>query len=223
MGMWGAARDVGRDAGLDGLAGRRSRRQERSERERERDRTRQVLPEALPLIERAVGMLPSATCVMTSAHENRRSGILVNRVMRCSTTPTCICVAVPIGQRMATLIRDSRAFALCVIDRGNRLLMRKFGEDDGGLSSPAHADPFDTLETTTMVTGSPVLKRSLMVLDCEVIRHMDLESDHEIYVGLVLSAAVHVAENGSAAGGTHGANAQLRRPGEDSAPGSFTE
>lgn len=223
MATWGTARDFGRDAGLEGLGeSRRSRRLDRSDRERERDRTLQIVPEAIPEIERAVGLLPTSICLMTSAFENRRSGIFVSRVMRCSGSPACVCVAVPIGQRLATLIRDSRAFALCAVDRGNRLLMRKFAEDDGGLTSPSTADPFDTLETTTMVTGSPVLKRSAMVLDCQVIRHMDLESDHEIYVGLVLNARVTLPD---AVGGTSPCSpgAQAMRPGEDSTPGAFAQ
>ena len=46
------------------------------------------------------------------------------------------------------------------------------------------------LEFRTLVTGSPLLSRSLISLDCEVLRHLDLEADHEIYVGQVLSAVV---------------------------------
>ncbi len=243
MSSWGTARDLGRDAGLDELGGRRSRRLNRAERDRDRDRVRQIPPDALPDIERAVGMFPTSTCVMTSAFENRRSGIIVSKVMRCSTTPVCVCVAVPSGQRLATLIRDSRAFALCVIDRSNRLLMRKFAEDDGGLTAPAHADPFDTLETTTLVTGAPVLRRSLMAIDCEVIRHMDMEGDHEIYIGLVLraqlsdpmpaSAAIPPSATapasissgvpGAASAGALAAQVDLqpRRPGDDATPGPY--
>lgn len=223
MATWGPAREFGRDAGLEGPgASRRPRRQDRSDRERERDRVLQIVPEAIPDIERAVGMLPTSSCLMTSGFENRRSGILVSRVMRCSGSPVCVCVAVPIGQRLATLIRDSRAFALCAVDRGNRLLMRKFAEDDGGLTAPSNSDPFDTLETMTLVTGSPILKRSSMVLDCQVIRHMDLESDHEIYVGMVLNARVTVPES---AGGSapYSAIAPSNRPGEDSTPGAFAQ
>jgi flavin reductase (DIM6/NTAB) family NADH-FMN oxidoreductase RutF len=46
------------------------------------------------------------------------------------------------------------------------------------------------LETRTLVTGSPLLGRSIVALDCEVLRHVDLEADFEIYVGQVLSAFV---------------------------------
>lgn len=197
MGTWAHAKDSG-----TGAPGRIARRGERMD----RDRDRQPDPKALPEIERALGLVPSTHYVMTAAYENRRAGILVSKVMRCGSQPSLISVAVPAGQRLATLIRDSHAFGLCMVDRGSRLLTRKFAEDDGGVHAsplPAVGDPFDTLEVRTLVTGSPLLARSIMALDCEVVRHLDLEGDHEIYVGMVLSAFV---SNG---GGVAGRNTQM--------------
>jgi flavin reductase (DIM6/NTAB) family NADH-FMN oxidoreductase RutF len=173
--------------GAADIPGRQARRSSRSDRDRDRFR---VSPAALPEIERALGTLPAATWVMTSAHENRRGGVVVTRVMRGADEPPCVCVAVPTGQKLATLIRDSRAFGLCVVDRGNRLLMKKFaGEESVGVSGAG--DAFDLLETRTLVSGSPLLARSPVALDCEVIRHFDLEADYEIYVGSVLGAFVN--------------------------------
>ncbi|HMN39440.1 MAG TPA: flavin reductase [Phycisphaerales bacterium] len=126
-------------------------------------------------------MLPAATCVMTASFETKRNGMLVSRIFKAADEPACVCVAVPSGQRLATLIRDSHAFGLCLIDPASRLLLKKFGPEES-------ADPFDTLEVRTLVTGSPLLGRSIVALDCEVLRHVDLEADHEIYVGQVLSA-----------------------------------
>lgn len=179
MSTWGLASNSTQDT-----AGRHARREDRPE----RDRPRVVPQSALPDIERALALLPGVTCVMTAAFENRRAGIMVSRVMRCADEPACVCVAVPTGQRLATLIRDSRSFALCMVERSNRLLMKKFADTDD-----VPGDPFDMLEVRTLVTGSPVLVRASMSLDCEVMRHLDLEADHEIYVGQVLSAAIHGA------------------------------
>ena len=158
-------------------------RRDRPERERDRDRMRQVNRDAIPDINRALAQLPTATFVMTAAHENKRNGMIVTRVMKAADEPACVCVAVPSGQRLATLIRDSHAFGLCMIDPTSRLMHKKFGAEET-------ADPFDMLEFRTLVTGSPLLSRSLISLDCEVLRHLDLEADHEIYVGQVLSAVV---------------------------------
>lgn len=133
-----------------------------------------------PEFERVLGLLPTMTCALTSAYEQRRGGVLVRRAMQCADEPVCIAVAVPTGHRIATLIRDSHTFALCLLDRSNRLLMRKFdGREDG--------DPFDTIETVRLVTNSPIPVRAHAAIDCEVVRHYDLEADHEIYIGQVLA------------------------------------
>lgn len=133
-----------------------------------------------PEFERVLGLLPTMTCVLTSAFEQRRGGVLVRRAMQCADEPVCIAVAVPTGHRIATLIRDSHTFAICLLDRSNRLLMRKFdGREEG--------DPFDTIETLRLVSTSPIPARALAAIDCEVVRHYDLEADHEIYVGQVLA------------------------------------
>ncbi len=132
-----------------------------------------------PEFERVMGLLPSMTCVLTSAYEQRRGGVLVRRAMQCADEPVCIAVAVPTGHRIATLIRDSHSFALCLLDRSNRLLIRKFDARE-------ESDAFDTIETIRLVSNSPIPARAMAAIDCEVVRHYDLEADHEIYVGQVL-------------------------------------
>ena len=205
MGTWGISRNNAPDSPT-----KFGRRHERPERERDRDRIRQASPEAIPDIHRALALLPTSTCVMTAAFENRRNGIIVSRLMKAADEPACVCVAVPVGQRLATLIRDSHAFGLCLLDAGApgaRLLHKKFGTED-----PGGGDPFDMLEVRTLVSGSPILTRATMALDCEVLRHLDLEADHEIYVGQVLSAVIHgvpaplSALNGQTPGAAFGAN-----------------
>lgn len=139
-----------------------------------------------PELARVLGLLPSVSCVLTSAFEHRRGGVLVRRAMQCADEPLCIAVAVPTGHRIATLVRDSHTFALCLLDKSSKLLLRKFdGREEG--------DPFDTLETTRLVSTAPVPARALAAIDCEVVRHYDLEADHEVYIGQVLAVrALHL-------------------------------
>lgn len=139
-----------------------------------------------PELDRVLGLLPSVSCVLTSAFEHRRGGVLVKRAMQCADEPLCIAVAVPTGHRIATLVRDSHTFALCLLDKSSRLLLRKFdGREEG--------DPFDTLETLRLVSTAPIPARALAAIDCEVVRHYDLEADHEVYIGQVLAVrALHL-------------------------------
>ncbi len=180
MTTWGQTRSTSR------LTGRSA----RSEDRRDRDRSRFSAVSSAAEIEQALLMLPTATCIMTAAYEHKRMGMVVSRVMRAADEPLSIAVAVPTGQRLTMLIRDSRAFGLCFVDRSQRALLRRFGDGTRGEGPACIGDPFDTQPTRTMVTGSPILSKAIVALDCEVVRHFDLESDHEIYVGVVLGSVV---------------------------------
>lgn len=134
----------------------------------------------------ALAQLPALPYLLTSAHEGERAGVIVRSVQRCNADPPLVCVAVRTGHRIEPLIRDSRCFALSRLDSENRLVLKKFdcvNAGDGG-------DPFDAIPVRSLQSGSPVLTDSSLVLDCEVVRHFDLEADCELYIGQVLAARV---------------------------------
>lgn len=131
--------------------------------------------------------VPWATWVMTSAYDGQRSGVVVRWVQRCATEPVLVSVSVEKCHAMETLIRDSRGFALNLVDETDRLLLRKF---DGYTPPDEHSDRFDALPVMTWSSGSPILKRAIAAVDCEVVRHLDLESDCELFIGQVLMAKV---------------------------------
>lgn len=135
-------------------------------------------------IERALALLPGGCFLMTSAFEDDRRGVLVRSVQACGTEPQLVAVAVRKGHAIEPVLRDARAFALHAVDLGEKLLIRKFSEHLVPDAEDA-SDPFDAFPVGTMVTGSPVLRRPGLVFDCEMARHFDLESDFEIYVGLI--------------------------------------
>lgn len=136
---------------------------------------------------RALEQLHGDAYVMTSAFEDQRAGTAVLSVFQCATEPTLICVAVRKGHPIEPLIRDSHCFAICKVDQTHKLVLRKFSAE------PVEGeDPFDSFAVTRLSTGSPILAQSSVVLDCEVVRHFDLEADHELFVGQVLAARVSV-------------------------------
>jgi flavin reductase (DIM6/NTAB) family NADH-FMN oxidoreductase RutF len=107
-------------------------------------------------------------------------------VQRCSIEPRLVAVAARKGHPIEPVIRDSHAFAICTIEQSQKLVLRKFSTEPG----PDAEDPFDSFTIGRLVTGSPVLARCAAVLDCEVVRHFDLEADHENFVGLVVAARI---------------------------------
>jgi flavin reductase (DIM6/NTAB) family NADH-FMN oxidoreductase RutF len=119
--------------------------------------------------------------VLTAQHDGRRAGLVVRSVQSCADEPPLIAVAVRTGHWIDPLVRDSHAFAVCRVSASERLLLRKLAEP----ARTRDSDPFDCVPTERLATGAPVLSRSMLVLDCEVVRHFDLEADHELFIGLV--------------------------------------
>lgn len=135
--------------------------------------------------------LPAATYVMTASLDGKRSGMLVRWVSQVAIEPPLIAVAIFRGHWVETLIRDSHSFAICQIDPTDRLLLKKFGETGPRDNPRRDADPFDCIPTETLSTPSPVLKRCAFALDCTVVRHLDMEADHSLYIGQVVASRVY--------------------------------
>ncbi len=133
----------------------------------------------------ALELMSGGLYVMTASFEGKKAGATVRSAMPCATEPLLLCVASRKGHGIEPIIRDSRHFALCQLDPTDRLMSRKFS------SMSREADAFDSLPIETLVSGSPVIKRSLLAFDCEVVRHFDMEADHELYVGRILAARIY--------------------------------
>ncbi len=137
----------------------------------------------------AFAQLPSGRYLMTSAHGGYRSGLIVQAMVRCCDDPMLICVSARKGHAIDSFIRDSRSFAVGIMEPDDRMIARKFlhsSETPPNLSEPSEDDPFEGYQTKTLKTGSPILTRCKTWFDCEVMRRVDLESDTELFVGLVV-------------------------------------
>lgn len=140
-------------------------------------------------IEAALGVFPAGKFLMTAGYEGRRCGMLVHSVQQCGLEQVMLCVAACKGHKIDPLIRDSRSFALAVLGAGDRLIERRFFDSDTAPSEHEVAgvdDPFDAMETMTLVTGSPIIRRCSLWFDCELIRRVDLEAEMELFVGVVV-------------------------------------
>jgi flavin reductase (DIM6/NTAB) family NADH-FMN oxidoreductase RutF len=131
---------------------------------------------------RALSSLQRGVFVLTAKFENKRAGVLIRSVQQVAEEPPLICVAVRRGHWIDHIIRDSHAFAVCRISPEERLMVRKFDQS----ARQRDGDQFDCVPVSRLVTGAPIIARSMLALDCEVFRHLDLEADHELYIGLVV-------------------------------------
>lgn len=135
-------------------------------------------------IPRALARIPSGMFVLTAEHEDRRLGTLVSLVQRVCELPPMVSVAVPKGEPIMPLISESRHFGLCQIPADDRVMRRKFAHD-----APHADDPFLGLEMSGgLLPRVPVLASSLSYMECELMRHMDVEGDHDLFIGVIKAA-----------------------------------
>ncbi len=152
-------------------------------------------PKGQDVVDQVIARITSGRYLMTACHDGSRAGILVESVQWLMNDPLLIGVSVRKGHEIDPLVRDSRSFAVGFIEEGDRFIERRFGQRLNGEDSAIYVeglDPFETLESTKLVTGSPVLKQCNTWVDCEVLRRVDLENAHEFFVGSV----VGVSHNG---------------------------
>ncbi len=141
------------------------------------------VPAARADVASSLDRIPAGVFVLTSAHADLRNGVVVRWVQQCALTPPMVMVAVTKGHALSPLIRDSRAFAVCQLDPADRTAPRSFEQQTPGI------DPFLGTSAERTPSGCPVPYRALGYVDCELARHVDLDGDCEIYVGIVHHAS----------------------------------
>lgn len=159
-----------------------------------------VAPEVQhPGIAAALGRIPSGLFILTARHEDRRSGMLASWVQQVCFQPPMISVAVAKGRPIMPLISESRRFGICQLPDNDKIIMRKFA---GGTDQ--NEDPFLGFELVPDTLGGvPIFAKVLGYLECELTCHMDVEGDHDLFVGVVRNGAyiggnphIHLRENG---------------------------
>jgi flavin reductase (DIM6/NTAB) family NADH-FMN oxidoreductase RutF len=148
---------------------------------------------------KALGRIPQSLYIMTAQFEDQMRGVMVSFVQQVSFDPPMVMVCLAKGRPIVPLIHDSHAFAVCQIVRTDKLTLKRFAR-----GSDAGESPFQAIETTRGTTGSPIIKRSLAYLDCKLVRHIDIDGDHDMYVGEVRDGNllsdgevfIHLRDNG---------------------------
>jgi flavin reductase (DIM6/NTAB) family NADH-FMN oxidoreductase RutF len=142
------------------------------------------LPAARTAIASILDRIPNGFFVLTAAHGDVRCGAVVRWVQQCAKSPPMLLVAIEKGQALSAIIRDSHGFALCQLHRDERILRRMLpAMPENGV------DPFISIPHMRTPSGAPVPLRAMSWFDCEMVRHIDIEADTEIYVGVVHHAS----------------------------------
>ena len=134
---------------------------------------------------RVLWRMPSGLYVVGSRAGDRRNGMTMNWATQLAFEPKLVGIAVEQAAFTHELIAEGRVFSVCIIDREDRAIVRKF-------TKPVEVDA----ETRTLngfpfhdgVTGAPILDQAVAYLDCEVREAVEL-GEHTLFVGEIVDAA----------------------------------
>lgn len=127
----------------------------------------------------ALAQIPSGLFILTAQHEDRRMGILTAWVQQVCFEPPMVSVSVAKGKAIMPLISESRHFGLCQVGEADKIMVRKFANE-----APAGEDPFLGFELHGgKLARVPILANSMAYLECELVCHMDVEGDHDLFIG----------------------------------------
>jgi flavin reductase (DIM6/NTAB) family NADH-FMN oxidoreductase RutF len=140
---------------------------------------------------RVMWTMPSGLFVIGSRAGERRNAMTANWATQVSNDPKLVAVSVEKEALTHELIAEGRVFAVNIVDREDRAIVRKFTkpvEADVGAGTlngfPYHDGP----------TGAPVLDQAVAWLDCRVQREVDV-GDHTLFLGEVVDAGFQKPED----------------------------
>ena len=140
---------------------------------------------------RVLWAMPSGLFIVGSRAGERRNGMTCNFVTQLGFDPKLLGVSVEKDAVTHELVADGGVFALCIVDREDRAIVRKF-------TKPVEVD----LEARTLnefpfhdgATGAPILDQAVAFADCEVRSTVDVGS-HTLFIGEVVDAGFQKDED----------------------------
>jgi flavin reductase (DIM6/NTAB) family NADH-FMN oxidoreductase RutF len=136
---------------------------------------------------RVLWKMPSGLYIVGSTDKgDRRNGMTLNWATQLSFDPKWLGIGVEHGAFTHELITAGGVFALCIIDREDRAIVRKF-------TKPVDVDlAAHTLNEFAYfdgpATGAPVLAQSVAYVECELRQTVEI-GNHSLFLGEVVNAA----------------------------------
>ncbi|MBN1103363.1 MAG: flavin reductase [Deltaproteobacteria bacterium] len=130
----------------------------------------------------ALGRMTYGIYVLTSAQGAQINGMIASWASQVSHEPPLIMVAIHPNRYSHALVEKSRAFALHVLDRNQKNLIRRF-------KGPDPQAKFESLSWVRGKTGSPILQECIACVECEVRAKYE-PGNHSLFVGEVVQAHV---------------------------------
>jgi len=137
---------------------------------------------------RILWSMPSGLYVVGSRGADGEVNLMTaNWVQQVALAPKTVAVSVEAGAVTRRLVASGGVFAVSLLGREDRTVVRRFakpvtevGRDAGGRPVTMAGEP-----VRVAATGAPILGRAAAWLDCEVRHQLDLQS-HVVFVGEVV-------------------------------------
>ena len=134
---------------------------------------------------RVLWKMPSGLYVVGSTDgAERRNGMTANWVTQLSFDPKWIGVGIEQAALTHELIDAAGVFSVCLIDREDRAIVRKFTKPVEVDRAASTLSGFPYVERAT---GAPILAQSVAFLDC-VVRDRMVVGEHTLFAGEVVEA-----------------------------------
>lgn len=129
-------------------------------------------------------MIPYGLYVLTAEWKGRIAASTVNWVTQASFEAPLVAVGVKVGSGAHEIIRESRAFALNMLGKGQQDLAFSFfkpSERDG--------DTIGGEAFTIGESGAPILTKAVAAVECTLVDTLE-HGDHSIFLGEVVGASL---------------------------------
>jgi flavin reductase (DIM6/NTAB) family NADH-FMN oxidoreductase RutF len=128
-------------------------------------------------------MIPYGLYVLTAkGKDDAVAAATVNWVTQASFAPPLVVVGVKTDSHAHALIKDSKAFALNMLGKGQQAMAFTFFKPAVRESQTISGEPFRWGST-----GAPVLERTPAYVECRLVDTVE-KGDHSVFVGEVVDA-----------------------------------
>ena len=133
----------------------------------------------------ALRMIPYGLYVLTAkGKDDAVAAATVNWVTQASFAPPLVVVGVKTDSHAHALIKESKAFALNVLGKGQQAMAFAFFKPAAREGQTISGEPFRWGST-----GAPVLERTPAFVECRLVDSVE-RGDHSVFVGEVVEAGL---------------------------------
>ena len=140
---------------------------------------------------RVLWSMPSGLYVVGSRAGDRRNGMTLNWATQVGFDPKLLGISVEQEALTRELIHDGGSFTLCLIDREDRAIVRKFTKP---VEVDEAAHTMNGFPYHDAPSGAPVLDQAVAWLDCRVVQEAPV-GDHTVFLGEIAACAFQKPED----------------------------